>query len=86
MAPFCHHVVPSMPLMCLVKKIAQHCKAQHNVCDHTGWWANPAHQGSTWVSRILGGPGQKLTRTNICKKYSTQSGPNLWWVGLTHGF
>jgi len=24
------------PLMCLVKKTAQHCKAQHNVCDHTG--------------------------------------------------
>jgi len=24
--------------MCLVKKIAQ-----HNVCHHAGWWANPSH-------------------------------------------
>jgi len=27
--------------------------------------------GSTWVSWVLGGPGQKLTHTEICKKIST---------------
>jgi len=57
--------------MCLVKKIAQQYKAQHNVCDHTSWWANPA---------------QKLTRTDICKKISIQLGPNPWWAELAHGF
>jgi len=35
------------PLMCLVKKTAQ-----HNVCYPTGWWANPVHHGFN-----LGEPG-----------------------------
>jgi len=38
------------------------------------------------VSQVLGGLGQKLTRTDICKKISTQSDPNPWWAGLAHGF
>jgi len=42
--------------------------------------------GSTRVSRVLGGPSQKLTRTDICKKISTQPGPNPWWTELAHGF
>ena len=32
-------------LTCLVKKTTQHCKVQHSVCDHMGWWVNPAHHG-----------------------------------------
>jgi len=34
--------------------------------------------GSTWVSRVLGELGKKSTRIKICKKISTQSGPNPW--------
>lgn len=49
--------------------------------------------GSTRLSRVLGGPGQKLTRTNIWKKIQpnpaqTRGGPGwpigcdpLWWHG-----
>jgi len=29
---------------------------------------------STWVSRVLGGSGQKLNPIEICKKISTQPG------------
>ena len=43
-------------------------------------------QGSTRVSRVFGGPSQKLTRTEICKNFSTQLGPNPWRVGLAHRF
>jgi len=42
--------------------------------------------GSTWVSRVLGGPGQKSTRIEICKKISTQPDPNPWWARLARGF
>jgi len=41
---------------------------------------------SIWVSRVLGGQGQKLTRTQICKNSSTQLDLNPWWVGLAYGF
>jgi len=34
--------------------------------------------GSTRVSRVLGEPGQKLTRIEICKKISTEPDPNPW--------
>jgi len=36
--------------------------------------------GSTRMSQVLGGPNQKSTRIEICKKISTQSGPNPWWT------
>jgi len=42
--------------------------------------------GSIGVSRVLDGPSQKSTRIEICKKISTQPGPNPWWAGLTRGF
>jgi len=38
------------------------------------------------MSRVLNKPGQKSARIKICKKISTQPGPNLWWVGLIRGF
>jgi len=47
-------------LMCLVKKTVQLCKAQHNVCDHTGWWANSPHHGFNPVE-----PGSWWTRSKI---------------------
>jgi len=34
--------------------------------------------GPTRVSQVLGGLSQKLVRTEICRKISTQSGPNPW--------
>jgi len=34
--------------------------------------------GSIRVSRVLGEPGQKLTRIKICKKISTQPSLNPW--------
>jgi len=69
--------------MCLVQKIAQHCEAQHNVCDHTGWLANPAHhefnpgEPDSWWAR---------SKIDICKKISTQPDSNPWWTELAHGF
>jgi len=34
--------------------------------------------GSTQMSQVLDEPGQKSTRIEICKKISTQPGPNPW--------
>jgi len=38
--------------------------------------------GSIRVSKVLSGLGQKFTRTEICRKISTQSDLNLWWARL----
>jgi len=38
-----------------------------------GWLANPAHHGFNPDE-----PGQKSTRSEICKKNSSQSGMNPW--------
>jgi len=42
--------------------------------------------GSTRVSRVLGGPGKKSTRIEICKNFSTQPSLNPWWARLARGF
>jgi len=42
--------------------------------------------GSTRMSQVLNEPGQKSVRIEICKKISTQLGPNPWWAGLARGF
>jgi len=42
--------------------------------------------GSTRISWILSESGQKLTYIELCKKNSTQSDSNPWWVRLARGF
>jgi len=42
--------------------------------------------GSARMSRVLGEPGQKSIHIEICKKISTQLGPNSWWTELTRKF
>jgi len=75
--------------MCLIKKTTQHCKFQHNMRHHMGWWANPTHHGfnpcesdSWWARSKIDSYWNLLTNFN-----PTQSELIVGWIDswlLTH--
>jgi len=48
------------------------------LCLRVGEPPTRLSMGSARMSRVLGEPGQKSIHIEICKKISTQLGPNSW--------